>query len=62
MLEFAAITYGFVTNFVLFSIQRNNKEKRPNPPILVHVGYVMVGMSAGASALLAGAAVRALAG
>jgi hypothetical protein len=47
-----AFAYGLLTSFVLSGASRNQKLQRPNPPMLVHVGYVCLGCSAGLSALL----------
>jgi len=47
-----AFAYGLLTSFVLSGATRNRKLQRPNPPMLVSVGYVCLGCSAGLSALL----------
>lgn len=60
MIEFAALTYGMLTSFVLSSLRRNQVARRPHPPMLRHVGYMLCGMSAGACAILTGTALSAL--
>ena len=47
-----AFAYGLLTSFVLSGASLNHKLKRPHPPILLYVGYVCCGCSAGISALL----------
>ncbi|MGP7795251.1 hypothetical protein [Sphingomonas sp. CLY1604] len=39
-------------SFVLQGASRNARLKRPNPPMLQYVGYVLCGLSAGLSAML----------
>lgn len=60
MIEFAAITYGVLASFVISSAGRNRATRKPHPPILRHVGYMMCGMSAGACAILTGIAASQL--
>ncbi|MDX3909052.1 MAG: hypothetical protein QHC67_04460 [Sphingobium sp.] len=60
MIEFAALTYGVLASFVLSSAGRNRAAKRPHPPVLRHIGYVLCGMSAGTCAILTGVAVNHL--
>ena len=45
-------TYGMLASFVLSGATRNRKLRRPNPPILAYVGYVLCGLSGGLSLLL----------
>jgi len=45
-------TYGLLTSFVLSGASRNRKLQRPNPPMLVHIGYVCFGFSIGLSVLM----------
>ncbi|WEJ98208.1 MAG: hypothetical protein P0Y59_14785 [Candidatus Sphingomonas phytovorans] len=47
-----AFAYGLLTSFVLSGASRNQRLKRPNPPMLVYVGHVCFGCSAGLSAML----------
>lgn len=49
-----AFTYGLLMSFVLSGASRNRKLKRPNPPMLNYVGYVLFGSTAAASVLLLG--------
>ena len=57
VIEFAALTYGMLTSFVLSSLRSNHVARRPHPPMLRHIGYMLCGMSAGACAILTGMAV-----
>lgn len=61
MVETAVFTYGLLASFVLSAASHNQRAQRPNPPIMNYVGYILLGMSAGAAVLLAGYAVWALA-
>lgn len=60
MVEAAVFTYGLLASFVLSAASHNQRARRPNPPIMNYVGYVLLGMSAAASMLLTGYAVWAL--
>jgi hypothetical protein len=61
MVELAAVTFGFLTNFVLISIHRNNRDRRPCPAVMVYLGYFLVGVCAATSALLLGSVLYTLA-
>lgn len=52
MLGAIVFTYGMLVSFVMQGAARNAKLKRPNPPMLQYIGYVLVGLSAGLSAML----------
>ncbi len=52
MLGAIVFTYGMLTSFVLQGASRNARLKRPNPPMLQYIGYVLCGLSAGLSAML----------
>ena len=52
MLQVAGLIYGMLASFVLSSASRNRKTGRPHPPMLVYIGYLLCGMSAGAALLL----------
>ncbi len=52
MLGAIVLTYGMLMSFVLQGASRNARLKRPNPPMLQYVGYVLCGLSAGLSAML----------
>jgi hypothetical protein len=43
MLEAVALTYGMLLSFVLSGASHNHKLARPNPPVLMYVGYVLFG-------------------
>ena len=47
MFEFAALTYGVLASVILSAAQRNRKLARPHPPLLLYVGYLLCGVSAG---------------
>jgi hypothetical protein len=52
MLAFAGLIYSALLSFVLSSATRNKREGRTHPPMLLYVGYVLCGISAGGAALL----------
>ncbi|MBN8831930.1 MAG: hypothetical protein J0G94_15205 [Sphingomonadales bacterium] len=52
MLAFAGLIYSALLSFVLSSASRNRREGRAHAPMLIYVGYVMCGLSAGGAALL----------
>ena len=52
MLGAVVFTYGMLMSFVLSGASRNARERRPNPPVLQYVGYVLLGTTAAASAIL----------
>lgn len=60
MMAFAALTYGFLATFVLSTASANHREKRRHSVALLRAGYLLCGVSAGASAILAFVAVRGL--
>ncbi len=47
MVEFAALTYGLLASVILSAAQRNHKLARPHPPLLLYLGYLLCGLSAG---------------
>lgn len=47
MVEFAALTYGLLASVILSAAQRNRTLARPHPPLLIYVGYLLCGLSAG---------------
>ncbi|MFZ2997506.1 hypothetical protein [Sphingobium sp.] len=49
MVEFAALTYGLLASVILSAAQRNSKMARPHPPLLLYLGYLLCGLSAGAA-------------
>ncbi len=52
MLGAIVFTYGMLMSFVLQGATRNARLKKPNPPMLQYIGYVLVGLTAGLSGLL----------
>lgn len=63
MFEFAALTYGVLTSFILSSVNRNRRGGVRNPPILNLFGWGMMSFSLAAAALIVGyAAYDALSG
>ncbi len=52
MLGAIVCTYGMLASFVLSGASRNRKMRRPNPPILAYVGYVLCGLSGGLALML----------
>lgn len=46
-MEIAALTYGLLTSIVLSAAQRNCRLRQPHPPMLLYVGYLLCGLSAG---------------
>lgn len=52
MLQVAGLIYGMLASFVLSSATWNRKKGRPHPPMLVYIGYLLCGMSAGAALFL----------
>jgi hypothetical protein len=61
MLGAVVFTYGMLMSFVLSGASRNAKERRPNPPVLQYIGYVLLGSTAAASVMLFGYAAWGLA-
>lgn len=53
MMEFAALTYGLLASVILSAAQRNHKLARPHPPLLLYLGYLLCGLSAGLALALA---------
>ncbi len=62
MFEFAALSYGLLASVILSAAQRNRKLAKPHPPLLLYMGYLMCGVSAGVAIALAFIAVRSLIG
>jgi hypothetical protein len=52
MMEFAAITYGFLASFVLSAAGHNRRHQRPHPKPLLIAGYLLCGMSAASCVIL----------
>ncbi len=62
MFEFAALTYGLLASVILSAAQRNRKLARPHPPLLLYMGYLLCGLSAGLAIVLAYIAMTQIAG
>jgi hypothetical protein len=62
MMEFAALTYGLLASVILSAAQRNRKLARPHPPLLLYVGYLLCGLSAGLALALGYIALTLLGG
>ena len=52
MVGAAVFVYGLLMSFVFSGASRNAKLRRPNPPVMQYVGYVLCGITAGASVVL----------
>jgi len=52
MLGAIVFTYSMLMSFVLQGATRNARLRRPNPPMLQYVGYLLCGLSAGLSIML----------
>lgn len=59
MVGAAAFTYGILMSFVLSGASRNIRLRRPHPPMMIYVGYLLCGISAGIAVLAAFEALRA---
>jgi hypothetical protein len=62
MVEFAALTYGLLASVILSAAQRNRKQGKAHPPLLLYLGYLLCGLSAGGALILSFIAVRLLLG
>ena len=61
-MEFAALTYGLLASLILSAAQRNRKLNQPHPPLLLYMGYLLCGLSAGLALVLLYLAIRLLIG
>ncbi|WHO38124.1 hypothetical protein PMI04_016380 [Sphingobium sp. AP49] len=52
MMEFAALTYGLLASVILSAAKRNRKLNKPHPPLLLYMGYLLCGLSAGLAIVL----------
>ena len=52
MLGAIVFTYGMLMSFVMQGASRNARMRRPNPPMLQSIGYLLVGLSTGLSGML----------
>jgi hypothetical protein len=48
----AVFVYGLLMSFIFSGASRNAKLRRPNPPVMQYLGYVLCGLTAGASITL----------
>lgn len=62
MVEFAALTYGLLASVILSAAQRNRRLARPHPPMLLHAGYLLCGLSTGVALALGLVALSLLTG
>ncbi len=62
MVGTAVFFYGLLVSFIFSGASRNAKLRRPNPPVLNYVGYVLCGITGGASLILFTHAVTTAAG
>lgn len=53
MFDAVALTYGMLMSFVLSGASLNLKLRRPHPPTMIYLGYLLCGVTAGI-AILAG--------
>lgn len=44
--------YGLLVSFIFSGASRNAKLRHPNPPVMQYVGYILCGLTAGASLVL----------
>lgn len=52
-MEIAGLFYGILLSFVLSAASRNRREGRSHPPMLLYVGHLVLGLTAGAAVALA---------
>lgn len=52
LMEIAGLFYGILLSFVLSAASRNRREGRAHPPMLVYIGHLLLGLTAGAAVLL----------
>ena len=52
MLAAAVTLYGLLMSFILSAGARNKRDGRANPKSLIMLGYVLLGLTAGAAAML----------
>ena len=53
MFNAVALTYGMLMSFVLSGASLNLKLRRPHPPTLIYLGYLLCGVTAGLAILCA---------
>jgi xanthosine utilization system XapX-like protein len=52
MVGAAVFFYGLLVSFIFSGASRNAKMRRPNPPAMQYLGYVLCGLTGGASLIL----------
>ncbi len=52
MVGAAVFVYGLLMSFIFSGVARNAKLDRPNPAMVTYVGYLLVGLTAGAAVIL----------
>ncbi len=52
MVGAAVFVYGLLVSFIFSGASRNARLRRPNPPVLNHVGFVLCGITGGVSLIL----------
>ncbi|MBA15377.1 MAG: hypothetical protein CMN73_03375 [Sphingomonas sp.] len=57
MAEFFVFLYAMATGFVLLSLQRNQREQRPNSQMVTMMGWGLFSLSSTLAVLMAGLAV-----
>jgi len=62
MMEFAALTYGLLASVILSAATRNRSKGRAHPPMLLYIGYLLCGASAGLALALGYVVIRLLSG
>ncbi len=60
MIEFSVFIYGLLAGFVLLSAEQNRRQSRPNPTMVIAVGWGLFSMSS-ILAILFGAVALAIA-
>ncbi len=57
MAEFFVFLYAMATGFVLLSLQRNQREQRPNSQMVTMMGWGLFSLSSTLAVLMAGLAI-----
>jgi hypothetical protein len=52
MMQFAVFLYGLCAGMILLIAQRNRREARPNPPMVMAMGWGLISMSSVLAVLL----------
>lgn len=62
MVGTAVFFYGLLVSFIFSGASRNAKLRRPNPPMMIYVGYVLCGITSGVALVLFAHAIGATLG